>query len=109
MYVTLIITFILILLVTIFGLQNGMPLEVKFLFWNLKTSLITVVFGSSLVGALIVAILTLPKLTAKHFREKKLKKQLDQVGQIARPTPTTSSFSSSPSGNTDSKDSSASA
>lgn len=77
MYLTLIITFVLVLLVTIFGLQNGMPLEVKFIFWNLKTSLIAVIFGSSLVGGLIIAILTLPKLVTKHFNEKRLAKRLD--------------------------------
>ena len=78
MYVTLIITFILVLLVTIFGLQNGMPVEVKFLFWNIHTSLISIIFGSSLVGAVIVAILSVPKLVAKHFSEKRLARQLNR-------------------------------
>jgi uncharacterized integral membrane protein len=90
MYVTLIITFILVLLVTIFGLQNGMPLEVKFLFWNLETSLITVIFGSTLTGGLIVAVLAVPKLITKHFREKKLTKKLDGVARLSRDSGQTS-------------------
>jgi len=90
MYVTLIITFILVLLVTIFGLQNGMPLEVKFLFWNLETSLITVIFGSTLTGGLIVAVLAVPKLITKHFREKKLTKKLGGVARLSRDSGQTS-------------------
>lgn len=83
MIVVLIITFILILLITIFGLQNGMPVDVKFLFWNLHTSLITVVFGSGIVGAAIVAILTLPKLVSKHLNEKRLTKKLSSVSKLS--------------------------
>ncbi len=81
MTLSLIVTFILILLVTVFGLQNGMPLNVKFLFWNLHTSLITVIFGSSLIGAAIIAILTLPKLVTKHLNEKRLTKKLNSITQ----------------------------
>jgi uncharacterized integral membrane protein len=83
MTVTLIITFILVLLVTVFGFQNGMPLDVKFLFWNLHTSLIAVIFGSSIIGAAIVALLTLPKLVTKHLNEKRLKKKLSGVAQLS--------------------------
>ena len=83
MIFTLIITFILVLLVTVFGFQNGMPLDVKFLFWNVHTSLIAVIFGSSIVGAAIVAILTLPKLVTKHLNEKRLKKKLTSVSKLS--------------------------
>ena len=83
MTVTLIIPFILVLLVTVFGFQNGMPLDVKFLFWNLHTSLIAVIFGSSIIGAAIVALLTLPKLVTKHLNEKRLKKKLSGVAQLS--------------------------
>jgi len=83
MTVTLIITFILVLLVTVFGFQNGMPLDVKFLFWNLHTSLIAVIFGSSIIGAAIEALLTLPKLVTKHLNEKRLKKKLSGVAQLS--------------------------
>ncbi len=83
MTVTLIITFILILLITIFGLQNGMPVEVTFLFWNIHTSLISVIFGSSLVGAVIVAILSIPKLVTKHFSERRLARQLNGATKLS--------------------------
>jgi len=86
MYAILIITFILILIVSIFGFQNGIPVEVNFLFWHVKTSLITIIFGSSLIGALIIAILTVPKLVSKHFQTKKLSKELNRVTLHQEPT-----------------------
>ncbi len=89
MTITLIVTFILILLVSIFGFQNGMPLDVKFLFWNIHTSLIAVIFGSTLLGALIVAVLAVPKLVKKHFNEKKLTKKLDGVAKLSQNEPQT--------------------
>lgn len=75
MYLPLIITFVLILGITVFALQNGMPLEVKILTWSIKTSLIAVIFGSALIGGLIVAVFTFPIVIKKHFREKKLTKK----------------------------------
>ena len=76
MYVPLIITFLLILGITVFAFQNGMPLEVNFFIWGFKTSLIAVIFGSSLIGAIIVAVFTFPGIIKKHFKEKKLSKQV---------------------------------
>lgn len=76
MYVPLITTFLLILGITVFAFQNGIPLEVKFFVWGFKTSLIGVIFGSSLIGALIVAVFTFPGIIKKHFKEKQLTKQV---------------------------------
>ncbi len=81
MIFTLIITFILILLITVFGFQNGAPVDVKFLFWNVHTSLIAIVFGSGIVGAAIVAFLTIPKLVSKHLNERRLTKKLNNVAK----------------------------
>ncbi len=90
----LIITFILVLIVTVFGFQNGMPLDVKFLFWKLHTSLIAVIFGSSMMGGAIVAILTLPKLVTKHMNEKRLQKKLGGVAKLSGENSSASSTSS---------------
>ncbi|MDY6845005.1 MAG: LapA family protein [Thermodesulfobacteriota bacterium] len=76
MNILLLITFLLILIITIFAMQNGIPLDVKFLFWEFKSSLIAVIFGSTFIGAGIVAALTIPKLIQKHFRERNLGKQV---------------------------------
>ena len=79
MYLPLILSFLMILGITIFALQNGMPLEVNFLAWGFKTSLIAVILGSVLLGAIIVSIFSLPLLIKKHFREKRLAKQLNEL------------------------------
>jgi len=79
MYLPLILSFLMILGITIFALQNGLPLEVKFLAWGFKSSLIAVILGSALIGALIVSLFSLPLLIKKHFREKRQAKQLSEL------------------------------
>lgn len=79
MYIPLIISFLLVLGITIFALQNGMPLEVKFLVWGFKTSLVAVILGSLLVGVMIVAVFSLPVLIKRHFREKRLARQFHDL------------------------------
>jgi uncharacterized integral membrane protein len=79
MYLPLILSFLMILGITIFALQNGLPLEVRFLVWGFKTSLIAVILGSVLIGATIVSIFSLPLLIKKHFREKRLAKQIREI------------------------------
>ena len=75
MYLSLIITFLLLLVIIIASIQNTMPLELKFVVWKLKMSLTALVFYSSVVGAAIVAILSLPKLVSKHLKVRSLNKE----------------------------------
>ena len=79
MYASLIITFLLILGIIVTSLQNSVPLELKFLAWDLKISLTALIFYSSLVGAAVVAILSLPKLVSKHFKVRSLTKELQRL------------------------------
>lgn len=79
MYLPLILSFLMIFGITIFALQNGVPLEVKFLLWGFKTSLIAVILGSVLIGAIIVSIFSFPLLIKKHFREKRLARQVSEL------------------------------
>ena len=79
MYASLIITFLLILGIIVTSLQNSVPLELKLLAWDLKTSLTALIFYSSLVGAAVVAILSLPKLVSKHFKVRSLTKELQRL------------------------------
>ena len=76
MYLSLIITFLLLLVVIIPGIQNSMPLKLKFITWNLETSLTGLVFNSSLIGGAIVAVLALPKLVKKSFHVRRLKREV---------------------------------
>jgi putative membrane protein len=79
MYLPLILSFLMILGITVFALQNGVPLEVNFLLWGFKTSLIAIILGSVLIGAIIVSIFSLPLLIKKHFHEKRLAKQISEL------------------------------
>ena len=72
MYLSLIITFLLILGIIITSLQNSMPLELKFITWNLQMSFAALTLYSSLIGGAIVAVLTLPKLVRKSLDVRSL-------------------------------------
>lgn len=79
MYIPLITTFVLVLGITIFALQNGQPLEVKFITWGFETSLVAVIFGAAIIGSLIVAVFSFPLIIKKHFRANRLAKQVQEL------------------------------
>jgi uncharacterized integral membrane protein len=83
MYITLIVTFLLILAVVIPGLQNNTPATLKFFFWEIEATLTAMIFYSALLGAAIVAILILPKLARKYLDLRNLKKQLSALKEKA--------------------------
>jgi uncharacterized integral membrane protein len=65
-----------------------MPLELKFITWNLQMPLTALILYSSLIGGAIVAVLALPKLVRKSLdvrslnREiQKLKKKIAELGK----------------------------
>ena len=75
MYLSLIITFLLILGIIITSLQNSMPLELKFITWNLQMSFTALILYFSLIGGVIVAVLTLPKLVRKSLDARRLNRE----------------------------------
>jgi len=79
MYLSLIITFLLLLIIIITGIQNSTPLEVKFIIWKLPMSATALGFYFAVLGAAIVAVLTLPKLLTKYLRVRSLNKQLYEL------------------------------
>jgi uncharacterized integral membrane protein len=88
MYFSLTVTFLLLLGLVIISLQNSMPLELKFITWNLQMPLTALILYSSLIGGAIVAVLALPKLVRKSLdvrslnREiQKLKKKIAELGK----------------------------
>lgn len=79
MYFSLIITFLLFLIIIITGIQNSMPLEVKFMIWELQMSITALIFYSSLIGGAIIAILTLPGLVKKSLHLRSLKRDVNKL------------------------------
>jgi uncharacterized integral membrane protein len=78
-YFSLIITFLLLLGMIITSLQNSMALELKFITWNLHTSLTAVIFNCSLIGGAIVAVLALPKLVRKSLDVRSLNREAHKL------------------------------
>ncbi len=79
MYFSLIITFLLFLVIIIAGIQNSMPLDLKFFIWDLKMSITALIFYSSVIGCAIIAILTLPKLVKKSLHVRSLNREIHKL------------------------------
>jgi len=86
MYITLIVTFILLLAVIIPGIQNNTPTTLKFFFWEIEATLTALIFYSAVLGAAISSILILPKLVRKSLDTRSLKKQLSALKEKATET-----------------------
>ena len=79
MYLSLIITFLLFLVIIITGIQNSMPLDLKFFFWDLQMSITALILYSSMIGGAIIAILTLPKLVKKSLHVRRLNREIHNL------------------------------
>ena len=79
MYLSLIIAFLLLLGIIIPAIQNSMPLELKFITWNLQMSSTALILSSALYGGAIVAVLILPKLMRKTLDVRSLKKETHKL------------------------------
>ncbi len=79
MYFSLIITFLLFLILIITGVQNSMPLDLKFLFWDLQMSMTALILYFSMIGGAIIAILALPKLVKKSLHARRLNRDIHSL------------------------------
>jgi uncharacterized integral membrane protein len=79
MYVSLIVTFLLVLGITVFALQNDTIIAIKFFIWEYNYTQIVVILGSAVVGAAITAIMTWPQMVKKHFKARKLTRQVREL------------------------------
>ncbi len=79
MYLSLITTFLLLLVIIATAMQNSMPLDVTFFTWTFQLSITALIAYSSLLGGAIVAILTLPKLAKKSLRARSMNKEINKL------------------------------
>ena len=79
MYVSLIVTFLLLLVIIITAVQNSMPLDFKFFTWKFQLSITAVIFYSSLIGGAIVAVLALPKLAKKSLHGRSMNREIHKL------------------------------
>jgi lipopolysaccharide assembly protein A len=84
MYFSLSVVILLLLALVITSLQNSMPLELKFITWNLEMSLTALILYASLIGGAIVAILAVPKLVRKSLDARSLNREISNFkGNVA--------------------------
>jgi uncharacterized integral membrane protein len=81
MYLSLIMTFLLLLVIIIAAIQNSMPLDLKFFTWNFPISITALIFYSSLIGGAIVAVLALPRLVKKFFVVRSMNKEINKLNE----------------------------
>jgi len=81
MYISLIITFLLLLVIVITAVQNSMPLDFKFFTWNFQISITALIVYSSLMGGAIVAVLALPKLAKKSLHGRSMNREIHKLKQ----------------------------
>ena len=75
----LLLAFLLFIGVAAFTIQNSTapPVVMKFLFWNLETSLIYSILASFGSGVLAILLLWIPRGIRASFRVKNLKKEIE--------------------------------
>ncbi len=73
------LAFLLFIGVAVFTIQNSTapPVVMKFLFWNLETSLIYTILASFGSGILAILLLWIPRSIKASSRVKNLKKEIE--------------------------------
>ena len=79
MFFSLLIAFLLFLVIIITGLQNSIPLDLRFFTWDLQMSFTALILNSSMIGGAIVTILTLRKLVTKSLHARRLHKEIHKL------------------------------
>jgi uncharacterized integral membrane protein len=85
--VTFILGIVLGLGIALFALQNGMPVSVRFLTWQVDGPLAGVVLGSAAAGVLIAVFFGLPQFLAARWRIRTLEREILDARPAAAPPP----------------------
>lgn len=79
MYLSLIVTFLLILVIAVTAVQNSIPVDFKFFTWSFQISVAALISLSALIGGVIVAILVLPKLAKKSLHGRSMNREIHRL------------------------------
>ncbi len=75
----LLFTLIISIVVAVFAVQNAADVTVGFLMWTYQTSLVVVILGAALLGAVAMGFFTM-MIKARHYLyNKSLKFEIDQL------------------------------
>ena len=81
MHLSLIITFLLLLVIIITAIQNSMPLEFKFFSWSFQISVAALISFSALIGGAILAALAFSRLAKKYFHERSMNREIRRLNE----------------------------
>jgi uncharacterized integral membrane protein len=72
MKVFLWITFLILIAIAIFAVQNSAAplITIKFLLWKFETSLVYAILGSIVLGILLILLFWIPRVLRASFRSK---------------------------------------
>ena len=76
MYIPIIITFLIVLVIVIAAIQNNAMVNISFITWKCTLALSAIMVYFAILGAAIMAVLTLPKLAMKHLKVRRLSKEI---------------------------------
>lgn len=76
-----IISLVFAILVAIFAIQNASSVDVNFFLWKFSISQAIVIFGSAIVGGIIVLLLGLIKQIRQNMRIKKITKENEIISK----------------------------
>lgn len=83
-YVSIIISFLILICLVVVGAQNDAPLQLKFAWWVLETSLSAALLWASAAGAAVVAVMSLPKLSVKALQARRLRKEVRRLEGLCK-------------------------
>ena len=72
----LILALIFALFVAIFAIQNNIIVSISLFFWSFQTSLVMVIIGSTLIGAVVLLLIALYVQIPMKFKLRKALKEL---------------------------------
>jgi len=96
MQLTMVMAALFALSVAVFAVQNAAPVDVRFFFWQFRSvSLVLVILGSLLIGALIIFLVNLVKLislkrklSVTEKRNEFLEREIERLRAIKEQPPT---------------------
>lgn len=80
--ITMILSFLILVLLFIVGIQNNAAVLMRFAWWNFQMSIHTVVLWAAVGGAAMIAILGLPQLGKKYLQTRRLQKEVQRLEEL---------------------------
>jgi len=73
------LAFLVLIVVAVFAVQNSTapPVDLKFIVWSLRTSLVYTILGSIVSGMVIILLLWIPSAFRSSQRARSLRKKLE--------------------------------